>query len=374
MKKQKISFNNINTYLVIALIIVVAIGLYFTLSVPAPKITLAPAPKAIQVTLLGADCEDCFNASVAIDFLNQQSNINITDIKELKLAESKELAEKYGIKKLPAVIVTGEIENLTIPNFNSTEDALIFAESPPPYYDVAAKRVKGRVTLTILEDKTCDKCFDISLIAQQLSQVGVKVTSERRVDAKSTEGKELIEQYKIEKIPTLIFNKEAMEYDVISDVWSQVGSVESDGKLILRIVNPPYLNVSANKVEGLVDITYLVDETCTECYNASMFKNVLAQSFNMAFDKETTVDVSSTKGKQLVKKYQIELVPTTILSSDASAYPTVAQAWTQAGTIEKDGTFVFRNVNLLQNQAYKNITSGNVIGLEEAEISIPDKE
>ena len=177
-------------------------------------------------------------------------------------------------------------------------------------------------------------------------------------------------------------------YDVVKQVWSQVGTEESDGKLVLRFVNPPYVNVSTGKTEGLVDLTFLVDESCKDCYNSSVLKDLFQQSFGMFFQKDEATDVSSTKGKFLLKKYGIELVPTVILSKDAGIYPSLAQAWSQVGTQEKDGVYVFRNVGLLEGFfketgatfAYENLTSGAMLpgnasnSSAEAEIEPPAEE
>lgn len=380
-KEDKLS--NINTYLIIALVIVVGIGLYFTLSVPVKEAPKAIPPREVMVTILQG-CDDCFNISVATDFLKQQKNINITSTKELSLEEAKAEAGKYGITKLPAAIVTGDIENLTIQNFDKKDNALVFNKAPPPYYDVSAGAVKGQITVTIIEDKTCTNCFDMSQVMDQLKSAGIKITSETRVDAKSAEGKQLISKYKIEKVPTLIFNNDALEYDVVKQVWDQVGSKESDGSLVLRLVSPPYVNVSNGKVEGLVEMTILTDNSCKECYNASVLKDLFSQSFNMEFKKAETADISSTKGKTLLKKYSIELVPTVILSKDANVYPNFPQAWGQVGSQEKDSAYVFRNIPLLKDYfaesggsfAYKNITSGQVLPKSgtEAEITAPKEE
>ncbi len=391
MKKQK-DLSNINTYLIVALVIVVAIGLYFTLSVPTVK-KEAEQPilaKQLTLTLVGADCKDCFNVSVAVDFIKQQPNINVTEVKEISLEDATDTIAKYNLSRLPALLISGEIANLTIPNFETREDSLVFDKAPAPYYDVASKKVKGKVSLIVLEDASCKDCFDMNAVVAQLKQAGVKIVTEQKVDAKSDEGKQLISTYKIEKVPTLLFNKEAMEYDVISQVWGQVGTEESDGKLVLRFVNPPYVNVTSGKTEGMVNLIYLMDESCAECYNATVLKELFQQSFNMYFKGEETIDVTSTKGKMMVKKYAIEAVPTVVLSKEATVYPNFAAAWNSAGTEEKDGAFVFRQVSLLKdyfaqsggNFSYKNLTSGEILSgtsapeaiTEEAEITIPSEE
>ncbi len=386
MEKSKLT--NINTYLMIALVIVVAIGLYFTLSVPKIEQPKPVPPREVTLTVLGTDCEGCFNITAAVDFIKQQKNLNVTATTELNIADSAEKVSAYGITKLPAMVITGNVTNLTIPNFDAKENALVFDKAPAPYYNVAEKRVVGRVTVIQLEDKTCTDCFNLSQITAQLSQAGIKLSSQKTIDAKSEEGKGLIAKYKIEKIPSLIFNSDALEYDVIKEVWDQVGSKESDGSLVLRFVNPPYINVSTGKVEGLVQLTALVDKSCADCYNISVLQTLLQEGFSMIFGKEETLDVSSAKGKMLVKKYSIELIPTVILSKEVSAYPNFAEAWVQVGSMETDGFAVFKKVEILKEYfgqqgtalVYKNLTSGQVVnGSEspaepEAEIAPPEAE
>jgi thioredoxin-related protein len=387
MKKQKL--NSLNTYLIIALVIVVAIGLYFTLSVPvAKKEEAKPVPvRELQLAILGTDCEDCFDIKAATDFIKQQANVNVTEIKESTMEESAEMIAKYGVTRLPALLIMGDIENLTIPNFNQKEDALVFDQVPPPYYDVEAKRIKGKVSIVTLADPACTQCFDISLIVEQLKQAGIKIVTEQTIDSTSVEGQGLIQKYSIEKIPTIIFNQDALEYEVVKQVWDQVGTEESDGKLVLRFVNPPYINASTGKTEGLVTMSLIYDATCTECFNVSVYKEVFTQSFNMHVEKEEMLDLASTKGKFLIKKYNLTAVPTVVLSKEAGAYPNLAQAWEQVGTSEKDGSFAFRNLALLkayfeqqgQPFAYKDLATGEVstgteATVEEPEITQPENE
>lgn len=383
MKKEKLS--NLNTYLIIALVIVVGVSLYFTLSIPTTTKEAAKTEALREVTLTVLQgCEDCSSLAQGVELLKTQSSLNVTNVEEVSFEDAKQIADKYGITRLPALLIKGNTTNLTLEGLTQKEDALVFDQAAPPYYDLAEKRVKGKITLTLIEDQSCTDCFDMSKIVGQLKDAGIVITTETKLDAKSDEGKAIISKYKIEKIPSIVFNKEALEYPVVSEVWQQVGTVESDGNLVLRFVTPPYLNVSTGKTEGLVELTYLVDSTCADCYNASVFKGLFAQSFNMFFKKEETVDISSTKGKFLVKKYGIELVPTAILSKDAAIYPGLAQSWAQVG-LQKEGAFVFTNIPLLGdffaqsgagNFAYKNLTSGEVVGgaAAEAEIAAPAPE
>ncbi len=385
MKKESTNFN---TYLIVVIVIAVAVGMYFMISSPTQK-EKAPEIEAKEVVLnlLGTDCKECFNISIAVDFIQKQKTINVKETKELSIADSEELIKKYNITRLPAVVITGSTENLTIPNFDRAVDALVFEKAPAPYYDVATKSIKGKVSVTVLEEPACKECFDVKLLTQQLELAGVKIVEQKTVEAKSEEGKQIITKYKITKVPTLIFSKDALDYEVITQVWEQVGTQEQDGMLVLRTINPPYINVSSGKTEGLVSLTIIADQNCTECYNASVIKELFQQNINLYFKTEETVDAASAKGKLMIKKYAIDVIPTVILSKEVKAYPNFEVAWEAVGTEEKDGMFVFRNVPMLENLfkqqeqtfAYKNLTSGEVVtssipATEEAEIAEPEPE
>jgi hypothetical protein len=257
--------------------------------------------------------------------------------------------------------VTGEIENVTVAGFEKVDGAYVFTETPPPYYNVAQRKVVGRVKLTYVLDKSCPLCFDVTQFGDQLKQVEVSVTSEREVDMADKEGRELISRYKMIKVPAMIMSEDALEYEIVKQVWPQVGSQESDSMLVMRNVSPPYRDLNTHMVSGLVTMTSLVDGSCAECYNVSMHKLVLEQSFAMKFKDVRVVDVAGVQGKALVQKYNITYVPTFLLDKEAAAYASLPPAWESVGYRHDDGTFVFQNVNLLAGVAYKDVKTGQVM-------------
>src|SRR3989344_2878933 len=156
MKKKNLSA--VNIVLLVVLVALVAVSAYFTFSVPSAPKTVEPKLQSVQADFLGVDCTECFNLSVAFDFLGQQKGMKIVEIRNYTSDESKELAAKYNISRLPALILTGEIENRTIPSFESVDDALVFSQSPHPYYDLAEEKVKGIVSVIQLQ-ADCNDCF-----------------------------------------------------------------------------------------------------------------------------------------------------------------------------------------------------------------------
>lgn len=381
--KKKHALKDINTYLIALLLIVMGVSLYLTLSVPTPQAPAAPELLELRILVLGSDCNNCWNPQAALAFLAGQPSVNITSVENKTIAESEELAATYAVARYPAVLVLGETNNLTIDNFDKRQDALVFDQAPAPYYDVATKKTRGQVTLTVLSAPNCPDCFNLTQVLDQFKENGIAVTSQKTVPSQSEEGKALIARYAIERLPTLIMSNDSLEYPLISDIWAEVGTVENDGKLVLRSVYPPYVNVTSGKTEGLVDLTLITDEKCAECYNASILEELFAVGLNMKLRDAKTVDVTSARGKLLIKKYAIELVPTVVASSDANIYPVVAQVWNQIGTVEKDGALVARNIAVIERAigapiSYRNLTSGDItmssVPQEEAEISAPTVE
>ncbi|MBI4016468.1 MAG: hypothetical protein HY363_02125 [Candidatus Aenigmarchaeota archaeon] len=360
---RKTNLTTINTCLLVILLIILVVNTY---SVIKFKEYLKPkqAQKLPQVELTlikVANCEQCFDVAQIEQYVKQLGNINLTKTTTLAEAEANELITQYSLANLPAAVIIGEIENLTIENFAAKNNALIFDQPPAPYYDTAVREIKGKVTATIITDKTCKQCADLNAIIAQLKQMGVLISSTKTLDKNTSEAKKLIEKYNIEKIPTMLFSKDALLYDVFQRVWSTIGTTEKDETLVMRQVNPPYKDLATNSVKGLVALTYVADKSCTDCFNVSILKEVMTSNFGVQFVKENFADTSSSAGKRLIEKYNITNVPTILLSAEVKDYPSIEEVWQQAGTIEKDGTYVFRNMNLLEGQTYKNLQNNQVI-------------
>lgn len=346
--------------LTIVFLIVLAAGTWMIYGIQPAKQAEAAE---LDLTIVGADCEECYDIEPALQIL--QVDYAIKEIKNITMEDAEEYITKYGLTRLPAIIFTGDISALDLPELEEKEGAKIFTNVPAPYYDVEKKGIVGYVTMTRLVDSSCTQCFNISLIEGQMTQAGIIVKNVETIEVSSKEGKELVEKYNIEKIPTLLFNKELLAYEQIQQVWKDFGTEESDGTLVLRTLNPPYKNVETGKIEGAVTMTYIVDKTCTDCFETTAYNKLLKDSFSLYVKEEKMVDASTTEGKNLLKKYNITAIPTVILSSDASAYPTLPTAWAQVGTAESDGTYVFRQIGQLESYlesigeqlVYKNVTA-----------------
>ena len=367
-KTKALNLENIFIGLTILLGIVIILNIAITLGLnkdlkkntEAAQEKLRPANIQLY-TIKNSKCTDCFDVSA---FQSHIKTLNVNVIKESALdfsaKEAKDLIAKYQIKKVPALIVTGEIDKVNVQGLAKVNDALILSDIGAPYTDPATGKIEGRVTLSVLKDAECTKCNDLKNLISQLKAAGIKISQEKTVLSGSDEGKNLISKYKIDFVPTLVLSKDASAYPIIQQAWPQIGSKETDGSYVLRLVNPPYINLTTGKLRGLVDMTYLADKSCTECYNVSVHREILAspQSFAVKLEKEETVDVEDAKGKELIAKYNIIQVPTVILSDEIIAYPSTP-ALKQFFSVEKDGSYIFRRLSVVGN--YKDLATGQIV-------------
>ncbi len=303
-------------------------------------------------------CSDCLDLSPLVGSI-KNSNVKIQLQKEVLLGtdEAKALVPAYQLKKAPALVVTGEIDKLPPTTFEKRGDGLVFEASTPPFTIIVTGEILGLITATIVNDTGCAVCFDITQYLLLFEKAGFHITNLKTVDSKSAEGESLIQTYKISKLPSVVLSKDMDVYPNITKIWSQLGTIESDGSFILREANPPYKDLDTNKIRGLIGVTYLVEANCTQCYNVLLHKKIL-NNFGVIFGEEKTYDAFSETGKGVVNQYNITKVPTVILDSEGSAYPSLVRVWNQVGTIE-NGAFVFRRVESLG--AYHDLVSDQIV-------------
>lgn len=366
--KKKFNIGNILIALLIILGIVMVINLLlaFNLSDELKENTKLKneesKPAKVELALLkNSKCSDCPDISAAAGYI-KNLNVNITAERTLEFnsKEGKELISKYKIEKIPTIIVTGEIDKLSVQGFVKRENVLVIAELIPPYTNAVTGAIEGRIAAYYLKDPECTKCNDLKTLAAQIKSAGVKLYEEKIISIKSDEGRKMVQKYNIGFVPTVILSKDASEYAIINQAWAQIGSKEADGSYVLRQANPPFINLTTNELKGVVNITYLSDKSCADCYNASLHKSILTspQSFAVTLGKEENYDISDDKGKELIAKYNITMVPTIVLSNEISAYPS-NNVLKQFFAVHKDGSYVFTKVSSVGT--YKDLSTGQVV-------------
>ena len=363
MEKKKVKGKLLEKAVPVAIILAVALLILnnFMLYERGIKVTEAKVileeqmrPAELQLTKLVPDsCDSCFKIEGAVDEL-KNLNVNIKNEETISSSsqQGKELISKYNIKKLPTIIVSGEItKSEQITNYfeekgEIQEDTFIYTSLIPPYLDIASNQIKGLVQIKYLIDSSCEKCIDLTPISSALQQQGLFVQDEQSIEYNSNEGKELINRFDIKEVPSILISEEVDYYSEIKDALIQSGATKKEGFYAVNSTLPPYRDLAQNKIVGLVDVVYLTKDDCLVCYDVFVNKNILL-NFGMALDEENTYDINSSEGKQLMQKYNIEKVPIIILSPDSEYYHSLVQAWKSVGTIESDGWFVMRKPEVI---------------------------
>lgn len=326
-------------------------------------------PANVKITKITAtSCSDCFNLEDAVGAFKKQ-NVSIGEEKTVTLDSShgQELVKKLAIKRVPTYIVTGEVAKKNIEGFIKSNgevknDTFVFTKVTPIFIDPQTKKEMGKVTAIILTDPSCTQCVDPKLTIEAYKKAGIKVTDEKEVIWNSAEGQMLISQYKITKLPTFLLSSDIDLYDDVKTNWNHIGTVEQDKTYVARNLNLPYRDVDKGQIVGLVDLIYLSDATCTDCYKPQeVQKPILTRGFRVGFASERTVDSASSEGQGLISQYKITKVPTILLSPNADQYANLKNVWQSVGTVESDGWYVFREMARLGNITYKDLTSNQVI-------------
>lgn len=204
----------------------------------------AAKPAEIALTILTAPaCAECFNVQDLLSPLKSNAQVKVNSEKTIEYTadEGVALVQKYGITRVPTVIIQGNVDKVFDPasfigNLGKKADdgALVVTNVPPPYTEVASGAVKGKFTLTYLTDKACKECYDPALHRRALGALGMKPTTERFVDRGEAEGQRLIAQYKIASAPTILLAGDLQEYPRFLQVWPSVGTAEKDNAYVFR--------------------------------------------------------------------------------------------------------------------------------------------
>ena len=367
-KGFRLDVNSIILGLVALLVIIIAVNVIMSLNIGSylkektKAAEEAARPAKIELAVIkNSKCTDCSDIAPFVDFV-KSSKVEITSEKTLEFdsKEAKTLIAKYSIEKVPSIVITGEIDKAALEGFVKKDDALVLAETVPPYTSTKDGKTVGRVTLYYLYDPSCTKCNDLGVLISQISFSGIKIVKQINISISSSEGSALAQKYNLQFAPALVLSKDAKVYLAVSQGWSQIGTEEKDGSFVLRAVYPPFINLTTKETRGIVDAVYLADKGCADCYNVSVHKDILTspQSFAMVFGKEEKIDISDAKGKELIARYNITQVPTIILSKDASVYPS-SDGLKQFFSVEKDGVFVFRAPSVLGN--YRDLATNQIV-------------
>ena|GEM_PF-4023754 len=229
-----------------------------------------------------------------------------------------------------------------------------------------AESVLPNLKMTLIDDSSCSDCFDPSVYIQQMRMELPANVSTETLQYTSSEAQALISQYQLKTVPALIITGEVND-PLVAGLLDPTGEYYVGGAIVFSESMPPYKEIDTGIVRGIVDTVYLVDVSCAECYGVENHRMTL-YAMGIYVGNESTVDIATEEGQEIVTKYSITEVPTVLLSPDISAYTGFDQLWLTAGSIEPDGWYVFRGnaqwaeeaAVVGESFAYKDLTTGEV--------------
>lgn len=204
----------------------------------------------------------------------------------------------------------------------------------------------------------CADCFSLIPFINSIKELNVNVENEETLNLSDKKAQELIKQFNIAKAPTLVVTGEIKKDKALESVWKKIGKIEND-TFILTQNGAPYVLVASGEVKGRVRVTMITDRDCSECYDVTIHEKILKQ-MGLNLQNERITEVDFPDGQELIKKYNIQLVPTIVLTGDAGAYPALKQVWSRVGSVEDDGTYIFRE-GVKQMGTYKDLGMGEII-------------
>jgi len=307
------------------------------------------------------DCTECVSINDVKDQITK-ANIEVESDKTIDMNTkiAKDLIAKYNIKKLPAIIFESKnrLKNNLVKSWKKSWkqiwNGVIWETIKTPNYDVLASKKVWIVNATIVVKKDCSDCVKPEAYIQNFKQFWVFIGKPNIINFDSEEWSKLVKKYNITKLPFIIFSEDISAYKQIAESWAGFWDITNDNEYILSKINPPYFDIAQQKVVWLLGVKYLTDKSCADCYDVNINKQILWKMWAV-ISKEETIDISSVKGKQLVKKYNIKKVPTIILSPDAKYYIGLNQAWKDVWTIEKDWSYIFRKLEAIWKIKFKQL-------------------
>lgn len=192
------------------------------------------------IEIQDTSCKDCTSLSQLKTQLERLGiKIRNYEFVDSSSAKGKSLIKENNLDFLPSLLISKDIEEYwwtfsqIEDSFTEEDDYYLFKNPVPPYKDIPTGRVKGRVDITYLTNKSCGECFNVTNLRTSFMSLGIFIDDEKYVDISSAEGRILLKKYDITAVPTVILSKEISDYKSIKEVLEQVGTFEED-KFVFR--------------------------------------------------------------------------------------------------------------------------------------------
>lgn len=216
------------------------------------------------------------------------------------------------------------------------------------------------ISLILLTPSSCEACVDGTALVRAIESQNVRIESSDTFEKGTGDATAVIAMYAVKRLPAVVVSGEYGKEPLRA--WlEQVGGQKRDGVYIIEPSGPVYFDLARGEPVGLVDVTYVWDSSCADCYDVKNHRSMLENGFGVKIRAEDTVDIRTSDGRSLMSAYALTEAPALLLSGEAKEYTALMKVWPQVGSIEPDGTFVFRNNQAIGEVTYKRLDTGEII-------------
>lgn len=224
--------------------------------------------------------------------------------------------------------------------------------------DTKEEQRPANLDITIINNSDCKECFDAKLILSAIEKNNVNILSKKSLEYNDQETQALIRENNIKIIPAIIIRGELAKDTTTQKLLAQLGDINGDVFVSTKIP-PPYFALNSKEIVGKVSMVMLTDDSCVECYDVSKHKDIM-KNFGVYISAEEKLSIQTSRGSQLMSQYNIELLPTIILTGDIEMYTSLTSVWAKVGTKEADGVFILRD-GVKGMGVYKDVSINTII-------------
>ena len=212
------------------------------------------------------------------------------------------------------------------------------------YSNFVPKNFNDSLSVDVVEiSAECEQCVDFSGAVEGLSEMGVEVDEYDIFGYNTKKGKEMIEKYKIERVPALILVSRG-----VGEIGLEATFDVRDNYAVFN-KNAPYVDKDSGEVKGLVNFVEISPD-CEICLPLLPLKSQLEQ-IGVKVNNYEIVEAESTKGLEIIEKNGLDFKES--LERTLHEWYEI-QAITKVKLVEKDIK------NLIENLQKDNIA---IIGL-----------
>lgn len=215
---------------------------------------------------------------------------------------------------------------------------------------------KPFIRVTVINPDFCPECINLNTFVSNLEKLGLE-TKKFFYSQTDENAKKLLEKYKIERIPTVLVSGDIDSAGSLTTIWQQIGTREKDNTLVLRNVPPVFYDLKQKRKRGILSIVMISDKNCLECSKPASKNEFALLNPPLYVAEEKTLNYPDKNALDLIKRYDINTIPTTIVFGELEAYPNFSQLKRVFSVVNKN-VFVLK----IPNPLYLDLRSGKITG------------